>query len=75
MGINKQLQILATTRMPALASMGSQMAGAMAPTQMLSPQSNMSITNNMGGNTFNNGQSEAAFHARFEQSMRRTLRS
>jgi len=74
-GINKQLQVLATTRLPALASMGSQMAGAMAPMQQLSPQSNTSITNNMGGNTFNNGTSEAAFNARVEQAMRRQLRS
>ena len=74
MGINKQLQVLATTRMPALANMGSQMAGAMAPTQMLSPQSNTSIVNNMGGNTFNNGTSEAAFNARVEQAMKRQLR-
>ena len=75
MGINKQLQVLATTRLPALANMGMQMRGAMAPIQQLAPQSSTSIVNNMGGNTFNNGQSEAAFHARVQQSMRRTLRS
>lgn len=74
--INRELQALAgpLANMGALANMGSQMAGAMAPTQMLSPQSNMSIVNNMGGNTFNNGTSEAAFNARVEQAMRRQLR-
>jgi len=73
-GINKQMQILATTRMPALANMGSQMAGALAPTQMLAPQSSTAITMNMGGNTFNGGASDAVFNARVEQSLRRNLR-
>ena len=75
MGINKQLQVLATTRMPALANMGSQMAGAMAPAQMLAPMSSTAVTMNMGGNTFNGADSDAVFNARWEQAARRQFRS
>lgn len=73
-GVNQQLQVLATTRLPALANMGSQMRGAMAPMQMLSPVSNTNVTMNLGGNTFYGGMDQATFDARVEQSLRRTLR-
>jgi hypothetical protein len=74
MGINRQLQILATTRMPTLANMGTQMRGAMAPIQQLAPQSSTAITMNMGGNTFNGADSDAVFNARWEQAARRQFR-
>ena len=72
--INKQLQVLATTRLPALASMSSQMAGAMAPVQQLAPVTNTNVVMNMGGNTFYGGTDQAAFDARVQQSFKRTLR-
>lgn len=72
-GVNQQLQVLATTRLPSIASMGPQMQRALAPTQMLSPVSNTNVTMNMGGNNFYGGQDDAAFDARVQQSLRRTL--
>lgn len=73
-GVNQQLQVLATTRLPSIANMGRQMQGAMAPMQQLSPISNTNVTMNMGGNNFYGGQDMAAFDARVTQSLRRTLR-
>lgn len=72
--INQQLQVLATTRLPALANMGTQMRGAMATTPMMSPMSTINSTVNMGGNTFNTGTSEEAFHQRVVQVMRQEFR-